>query len=244
MTDNKFLAGHVALVTGASKGIGRAIAVALAKEGAHVGLMGRDQKQLDETAKQCKDFGVDALTVSFDLGGDLSALRSIVGRVVEGLGGLSILVNNAGVFAGGVVGDVSLDQWDKALNTNLRSVMHLTRWALPAIAKSKDGAIINISSIAGKLTSGNAAAYCASKHGVVGFSGALFEDVRDRNIKVCCICPGFVNTPMVNHIRNLDPSKMIQVEDVAKTVLFVLSFPNTGCPTEIILRPQLNPVIS
>jgi NAD(P)-dependent dehydrogenase (short-subunit alcohol dehydrogenase family) len=102
-------------------------------------------------------------------------------------------------------------------------------------------AIINIASISGKMSFGGAAVYAASKHALVGFTGSLYEDVREAGIKVCAICPGFVNTGMASRNPDLDPSRMIQPEDVARAVLFVACFPETGCPTEIVIRPQRSP---
>ena len=122
-------------------------------------------------------------------------------------------------------------------------MIHLTRHALPHIQKQSAGGIINIASVAGKMTHKKGGIYTATKHGVIGFTGSLYEDVRELNIKVCAICPGFVNTDMVRNTK-LDSSKMIQPEDIARTILFVLKFPDTGCPTEITVRPQQSPYIT
>jgi len=132
------------------------------------------------------------------------------------------------------------------IDVNLISIMKLTKLSLPHIekgtAKGSLGAVINISSDEGRdAEEKNHAPYCAAKFGVCGFSGALFEDVRDKGIKVCSIEPGYVNTPMVSGRDDLDYSKMIQPEDVAKTVLFVLNYGDHGCPTEIYLNCQRSP---
>ena len=133
-----------------------------------------------------------------------------------------------------------MQAWDRVIDINLRSLIHLTRHALPEIEKGPRGAIINIASISARMSHGGAGIYCATKHGVLGFAGSVFEDVRERGVKVSTICPGFVNTDMVS-ARDLVLEKTIQPEDIARTVLFVLTFPDTGCPTEIVVRPQRSP---
>ncbi len=233
------LANNVALITGASRGIGRAIALALAREGVHVALTARSSEALEETVMLCGEQGINALSIIADLSHAEETAR-IVGTTVAELGGIDILINNAGVFGHGAAHDADLEQWDRGIDINLRSLVHLTRHALPHIEKNRHGAVINIASISGKMSHPNAGIYCATKHAVVGFSGSVFEDVREKGIKVCAICPGFVNTDMVAG-RGLVPEKAIQPEDIARTVLFVLRFPDTGCPTEIIVRPQRSP---
>jgi len=118
--------------------------------------------------------------------------------------------------------------------------MRATRLALPYITRSEHGAVIFIASMAGKVAYGMNPAYVASKHGLVGFAGSVFEDVRERGIKVCAICPGLVSTAVTADI-GLDLAKAIQPDDVAAAVRFVLTFPPSACPTEILLSPQRNP---
>ena len=238
----ELLKGRVGIVTGASQGIGRAVAIALATEGMALGLFSRNEAALQETAAAADAMGARVLVHPLDLR-DRGALAPAVAAVHERFGRLDVLVNNAGVYGErGPAHAADLSTWDTVLDVNLRGPMHLTRHALDHIVRSPGGAVINIASIAGKMTMGGGAAYTTSKHGVVGFTGALFEDVRERGVKVAAICPGFVNTEMVG-TRGLDASKMIQPEDVARTVLFVLTFPGTGCPTEIVLRPQRTPYL-
>jgi NADP-dependent 3-hydroxy acid dehydrogenase YdfG len=234
--------GRAALVTGASRGIGRAVALALAAEGCDVALLARGVEGLQETARACEAHDVQALCLAVDLTDDAS-LQAAVVRAVEAFEGIDILVNNAGIMLRDTVPDADPDDWDRMLDVNLRAVMRLTRLTLPHMGRADRGVIVNISSIAGKVTYSGGAGYCASKHGLLGFTGALFEDVRERGIKVCAVCPGFVRTDMVGEGRNLDPSKMIQPEDVAEAVLFVAKFPGTACPTELTLRPQRTPYV-
>jgi 3-oxoacyl-[acyl-carrier protein] reductase len=233
------LTGCTAIVTGASRGIGRAVALALSRHGTHVGLVARTREGLEGVADECRRSGVQALPIVADLS-DPAAAREIVEQVVGGLGSLHFLINNAGVFGGGSADDADLRLWDRTIDVNLRALMHLTRHALPEIEHHPRGAIVNIASISGKQSHAGAADYCAAKHGVIGFSGAVFEDVREKGVKVCAICPGYVNTDMVAD-DGLVEEKMIQSEDIAEAVLFVLRFPDTGCPTEIVVRPQRSP---
>jgi len=233
------LRGRVALVTGASRGIGRAVAVTLAREGVQVALCARARDPLEETAAACGEHGVDTLVLPADLARP-ELTQGLVADTVARFGRLDFLVNNAGVFGGGAADRADLATWNRTIDVNLRSLMHLTRHALPAIEQQSRGAVVNIASVSGKQSHGGAADYCATKHAVVGFTGALFEDVRAHGVKVCAICPGFVNTDMVAGDR-LVPERMIQPEDIARTVLFVLRFPDTGCPVEIVVRPQRSP---
>jgi len=233
------LKGQVALISGASRGIGKAIAVSLAKAGVGVALVSRNAAALEETAQACSEFGNPTLVLACDLE-NTGSIAQLVSETTSTLGGLNILVNNAGVNAPGAADSGDLKAWDLAIDINLRALMHLTRHALPEIEKASRGAVINVASMAGRRPFGGASAYCATKHGVVGFTHALFEDVRERNIKVCAICPGFVATEMVSGM-GLSVEKMIQPDDVAKAVEFVLTYPDTACPIEIQIMPQRSP---
>jgi NADP-dependent 3-hydroxy acid dehydrogenase YdfG len=233
------LKDQVALITGASRGIGKAVALSLAKAGVGVALVSRNAEALEETAQACRESGNPTLVLPCDLE-DTASIQQLVSETTAKLGGLNILINNAGVNAGGAADNGDLETWDLAIDINLRALMHLTRHALPEIEKASWGAVINVASMAGRRPFGGASAYCATKHGVVGFTHALFEDVRERNIKVCAVCPGFVATEMTSEL-GLSSEKMIQPDDVAKAVEFVLSYPDTGCPIEIQIMPQRSP---
>ncbi len=233
------LSGQVALITGASSGIGRAIAEELAKHGADVALLARRKDALEESARICASYEVRTLVLPCDLR-DRAALNEAVEKCASDLGGINILINNAGIMHGGVTQDLDLDHFDQVMDVNISAPVAITRYALPHILKHPRGAVIQIASVAGKMSFRGGAMYCASKHALVGFSNALFEDVRENGIKVCAICPGYVNTPMMDG-RTLQVEKMIQSEDIAKAVLFAVRYPDTGCPTEIYLRPQRSP---
>lgn len=242
MDSSRALAGQAALVTGASQGIGRAIALQLAQAGCAVALVGRDAAALGETAAACAAYGSAALPLPADLA-DLAALPGLVEQCVAELGQLNILVNNAGIFDWAAVLDADLARWDALMDVNLRAAMHLTHHAAPQIVRGQRGAIIFIASMAAKRAFGTNAAYVASKHGLLGFAGSVFEDLRARNVKVCTICPGYVNAG-ASQTMDLPPERftqLIQPEDIARTVLFVLGFPDSACPTEILLSPQQAP---
>lgn len=240
MTASLSLADHVAFVTGASRGIGRAIALLLAREGCSLALVGRNLRDLSETSEACSSYGSSVLPLQADLS-DPAVIPSLIEQCVQAFGELNILINTAGIFDWASVVNANLSAWDSILDVNLRATMHLTHQAVPHIIKHKRGAIIFIASMAGKHAFGTNAAYVASKHGMVGFAGSIFEDVRSYNVKVCAICPGFVNAGASRTMNVPEKAFMefIQPEDVARTVQFVLTFPSNACPTEILLSPQL-----
>jgi NAD(P)-dependent dehydrogenase (short-subunit alcohol dehydrogenase family) len=236
--------GQVALISGASRGIGRECALALAREGCSVALLARDKQALAEVAERCRELGVRALALSCDVR-DREALALAVERCAAELGGLNILINNAGVWHGGPAYDASAEGIDEMLDVNLRSVMHLTRLALPRIiAGAEDGlgrgAVIFVSSLSGVRTYRGGSGYCATKYGVNGYASAVFDDVGPLGIKVCAICPGWVNTEM-GADSGLEPAQMIQPADVAELARLVATWPDSSCPLTITINPQRIP---
>ncbi len=238
-TDNRLLEGHVALVTGAGRGIGRAIAQMLARQGCHLALVARNVDELEATRACCAAAGVSALALPLDLA-ETQRLPTVVEQCMTHFGQLNVLVNNAGwhQFASALEADLAV--WDRLIDVNLRAAMHLTRLALPAIVdgvtRGRRGAVIFISSLGGKFSAPTNAGYAAAKHALAGFSGSVFEDVRDAGVKVCAIYPGWVNTRLLADW--LKPEEAIQPEDVAEAVRFVLASSPTVCPTEIVLHTQ------
>lgn len=227
-----------AVVTGASRGIGRAIALELASRGATLALIARRREPLLQVAEEARQAGGTAYPFPCDLT-DVAALGPLVEEIAGQLGRIDALINNAGAFDFTPAGRANLGRWDEVLDLNLRAVIHLTRHALPHLERQPSSAIVNIASMGGKDPVAGGGIYCATKFGVFGFAGALFEDVRDRGVKVCTIAPGqAVNR--VDHAPSL-PSAFVPPEDVARTVAFVLEFPPTSCPTEILLRAQRSP---
>lgn len=234
------LKDKVAIVTGGSRGIGRAIAADLASEGCNLMLVAQNNEALLAAADEFKNFDVKVATMSIDLSNMCSA-EKIIDKTIEELGRLDILVNNAGRSpkTNDPI-DCDLEDWDNTLDVNLRSVYYLTSKAVPHIQKNKEGAVINISSISATMTYKNGGIYCTSKHAVKAYSGCLFDNIRESGIKVCSIFPGFVNTDMARS-DSLNEGDMIQPSDVAETVKYVLKSSSTVCPTEIKLRPQRSP---
>ena len=232
---NRF-AGKLALVTGAGRGIGRAIAIALAKSGCEVCLTGRSLDQLSGVQADIQALAGKASVVQADLTRD-DDLRSLI----QTCGPVDFLINNAGWGKRAPVVRARVDDWDQTFRLNLRAPMILAKELLPAMIKKREGAVINIGSVSGKSGEANGAAYSASKFGLIGFTQSLYEEVREQGIKVAVILPGFVDTPMIPPVGHLDRSKMIQANDVAATVVFVLQAGPTVCPVEIMLRPQRTP---
>jgi NADP-dependent 3-hydroxy acid dehydrogenase YdfG len=232
----------VALITGASRGIGRAIALRLAQACDFVVIVARTASALHEVADEIQTRGGKVVAIPTDVTQD-EQTSTLVQTVVEQLDHINILVNNAG---GGpprtAVAKARLSDWDWTLRVNLWATMHMTRLVVPGMIERRSGTIINMSSLAGHTGKAGEAAYAAAKFGVRGFSQALFEEVRDFGIKVCTICPGYVDTKLIPPNRRIDRAKMLSPEDVAEAVhSVVVSSPRT-CPTEIILQPQYDPM--
>lgn len=225
-----------ALVTGAGRGIGRAIAVALAKAGCTVVITARTAPELAAVRQEIVAAKGKASIVQADLTRD-DELHALI----ETCGPVDFLINNAGWGKRATVVRSRVDDWDQTFRVNLRAPMILAKELLPAMIKKGEGAVINIGSVSGKTGEANGAAYSASKFGLIGFTQSLYEEVREQGIKVAVILPGFVDTPMIPPVKHLDRSKMIQANDLAQAVLYILNAPPTACPVEITIRPQRTP---
>ena len=236
----KSLTGKIAIVTGAGRGIGKAIALALGRAGARVALAARSEPELRAVAEEIRSGDGDALVLSTDVTRD-DEMERLVQRTLKEWGSIDILINNAGWGKTGPVVSSKTADWDATLKVNLRAPMVLSRLVLPTMLEKRGGAIVNIGSISAKAGQANTAAYSASKFGILGFTQSLFEEVREYGVKVSVILPGFVDTPLIPQNKRVDQSKMIRPEDIAETVLFVLSSPPNSCPVEITVRPQQTP---
>lgn len=234
------LTGKVALVTGAGGGIGKAVARSLARAGCHVILSSRTIAQIEEVEREIRREGGSATVVGADLTDD-DAIAYLVDESRRACGAVDILVNNAGWGKRATVVKARIEDWDQTFRLNLRAPMILAQRFLPAMIEKGEGAVINVGSVSGKSGEANGAAYSASKFGLIGFTQSLYEEVREHGIKVAVILPGFVDTPMIPPVKHLDRSKMIQADDVAQSVLYILSSPPTACPVEITIRPQRTP---
>ena len=224
-----------AIITGASRGIGRAVALELATHGARLALIARREGPLQSVADEVARLGGRAWIFPCDLT-ETARLARVVEAIDEQLGRIEALINNAGAFDFTPADDADLGHWDRVLNLNLRAVIHLTRHALPFLERNASSWVINIASVAGKDYVPTGAAYAATKFGLFGFAGSLFEDVRERGVKVCTIAPGQVAARVDGFPR--ERSVVIPPQDIARVITFVLEFPETSCPTEIVLRPQ------
>jgi 3-oxoacyl-[acyl-carrier protein] reductase len=233
------LEGKVAVVTGAGRGIGKAVALSLAQLGCRVILAARTRAQLEEVQREIRDRGGEALVVAADLTRDEDIQHLVESS--RSWGTVDILINNAGWGKRAPVVKGDVEDWDRTFRVNLRAPMILAKMLLPSMLEKGEGAVINIGSVSGKTGEANGAAYAASKFGLIGFTQSLYEEVREHGIKVSVILPGFVDTPLIPPNRQLDRSKMIQADDIAQAVHYVLTSPATCCPVEITVRPQKTP---
>lgn len=238
--DEKALIQQVAVVTGAGRGIGAAIASRLAKLGAVAVLCGRRKEHLESTAKTILETGAKAHVSVCDVT-DSHSVEAVSREVEQKFGRLDILVNNAGVGGfGGPLHQMAPESWDQILNTNLRGVFYCVRSFAPMMIRARSGHIINISSLAGKNPLPNGAAYAASKWGLNGLSYSIAEEMRVHNIRVSVVCPGSVNTELSPHTGK-DATKMLQPEDVAHTVAMLVTQSPQSFVSEVLIRPTQKP---
>jgi NADP-dependent 3-hydroxy acid dehydrogenase YdfG len=231
------LAGQVALVTGAGRGIGRAIAERFAFEGASIVLAARTTKDLDHVAKDVEGAQVRALSVPTDVTDD-AAVERLVARAVDAFGRIDILVTAAGVASFGPVADATPRDWDAMLAVNLRAVMTCCRAVLPPMLAQRRGTIINVASIAASRPIAGAAAYTATKAGVVGWSRVLAEELRAGGVRVGVLVPGAVDTPLWDTIPGgPDRARMLRPEDVARAAVLIASLPPGATLEELTLLP-------
>jgi 3-oxoacyl-[acyl-carrier protein] reductase len=234
------VSGQVAVVTGAGRGIGAAIAENLASLGATVVLCGRTEKPLRDTASRISANAGDAQVKTCDVG-NLDSVQEFADWVSKTLGRVDVLVNNAGIGAfSGPLHEMTPEAWEKVLNTNLRGVFYCIRSFAPMMIAAKSGHIINISSLAGKNALPNGAAYAASKWGLNGLSYSVAEELRAHKIRVSVVCPGSVDTELSPHEgKNL--SKMLKPDDVAHVVGMLVQQAPQSFVSEVLIRPTQKP---
>jgi len=240
------LAGTVALVTGASSGIGEATALALAARGASVAIAARRKDRLDELAQQ-----IDGLALEADLTKRQQA-EEAVGRTVEELGRLDILVNNAGVMLLGPVVEAPLEEWEQMLSVNLAGLLYCAHAALPHLLQAaEDGSrevadLVNISSVAGRVARLGSGVYNLTKHGVGAFSESLRQEVTGRHVRVSLIEPGAVETELSSHNRpeireqiaqRFGDLERLQAQDIADAIVYVVTRPRRVAINEVLVRP-------
>jgi len=239
MSTTKELNGQVALITGANRGIGLAIAERLADMGARLAICARNAEKLNQAALSLQNRGAEVFSRVADVT-DLADILKMVNETRAALGPVDILVNNAGIGHFGPFHELSDDEWDRTLNTNLKSVFLMSRAVAPEMIQRRTGHIINIASLAGKNAFAGGAIYCASKFGLMGLTACMAEDLRDYNIRVSAVCPGSVSTEFSLH-QGRDHSKLLQPVDVAHAVAALVTQGPTNFMSEILLRPLQKP---
>ncbi|ELY59803.1 dehydrogenase [Natronococcus amylolyticus DSM 10524] len=237
---------QVALVTGASSGIGAATARELADAGASVALAARRQDRLESLADEIETEGGEALVVPTDVTEE-TQVREMIETTVSELGGLDVLVNNAGVMLLEPVATADPEDWQQMLDLNVQAVMVASQAALDVMRESGEGDIVNLSSVAGRKAYAGSSGYNASKFGVTAFSESLREEVADSDVRVTSIEPGFVDTELPEHIPDEDQREMVdemlegvtplEPEDVARSIRFAVSQPTHVDINELLIRP-------
>lgn len=227
-----------ALVTGATEGIGRATAFALGRAGYRVAACARTAARLDALVVELRAAGIEAEGAPADVG-DAEQVAAAVRRLGDALGDIEVLVNNAGVLIGRPIEELTLEDWDLTMATNLRGLFLTTRAVLPGMRRRGSGTIVNVASLAGRNGFAGGTAYAASKHGVLGFSRSLMLEVRKDGIRVVAVCPGSVDTGMLRDQPMLksDPRRILRPEDVADTIVHAIRLPERAMVSELDIRP-------
>lgn len=214
------LTGKTALITGAGRGIGRATAIAFAKEGINVGLLGRTAENLEKVAEELAEYGVDVTMATADVSNNDSVI-SAVEHIKSELGAIDILINNAGVGKFGKFLELSPEEFKNIIDINLMGTYYVTRAVLPGMIEQKSGDIINISSTAGERGGAITSAYSASKFGLIGLSDSLMQEVRKHNIRVTALTPSTVATDLAfaENLTDGNPENVMQPEDLAELMV-------------------------
>ncbi|MEO7985078.1 MAG: SDR family NAD(P)-dependent oxidoreductase [Gemmatimonadales bacterium] len=231
-------ANTAALITGATLGIGRATAFALGRAGYRVGVCARTPSRVEELVTELKREGIDAAGAAADVGDPAQAARAVE-QITAAIGETGVLINNAGILVGRLLEEITVEEWDATMATNVRSLFLMTRAVLPGMRRRREGSIVNVSSLAGRNGFVGGTAYVASKHAVLGFSRALMLEVRKDNVRVIAICPGSVDTALIRDqpMLRADPTRILRPEDVAETILGALLLPSRALVSELDIRP-------
>ncbi len=233
------LDGKVVVVTGASKGIGKATAFAFAAAGAKVVLAARTRETLEQVAVALKKNGAQALAVPTDVT-SVDAVKQLIQQTLDVYQHVDILINNAGIGHFGPVVDFEPDDWDAVLNSNLKAVYLCAKYALPSMLEQGSGQIINVLSVAAKVTFQASSAYCAAKAGALALTKVLASEVRQQNIRVTAVLPGSVHTPFWDGVpEHPDFEQMLTPEHVADTIVSVCQQPPGMVTEEIVVMPPL-----
>ena len=233
------LKDKVAIITGASRGIGRATALVFARAGVKVVLASRTQHDLETAASLIRTDGGEALVVPTDVT-RTEAVETLVNRTLDAYNQIDILVNNAGIGVFEMVADSDPEAWTQVVASNLKSTYLCSKYVLPSMLARQSGQIINVLSIAAKVAFKASSAYCAAKAGALAFTKVLAEEVRSENIRVTAVSPGSVDTPFWAKIEgHPDLNLMLKPEHVAETILFVATQPAGMVTDEIVVTPPL-----
>lgn len=225
----------IAIVTGASSGIGKEVALYLAKQNYHVVLIARSEHKLNNIADKISQDGGSSEIYVLDIS-NAKDVSVTIKNIIKNHGHIDFLFNNAAILQHGTT-DISDQDLDKLLRINLNGSIYVAKNVAAQMKKQKNGYIINVSSIGGKVAASFAGAYCASKFGLSGYSEALTKEMAVYGVKVTNICPGMTATDMVTKDRSFPPEKMIQVSDIVKTIDYLLGLGETALPAEIIISP-------
>ncbi len=218
------LKGKKALVTGGSRGLGKAIAIALAKEGVDVAITGRNKKTLEETVLELTNFGVNATYSIFNVA-DKVEVKMQIQRLIETFGAFDILINNAGIAAFGGFLEMEENDWEDIVKTNLFGPYYVSKSVVPSMIELGSGDIINVSSTAGLKGNAVTSAYSASKAGLIGFSESIMFELRKKNIRVTTLTPSTIASEMSKDVLKItdgDPEKVVQPEDFAQLIVDLL----------------------
>lgn len=223
----KDLKSRKAIITGGGRGLGKATAIAFAKEGIHIAITGRNEAVLKETVSELEMFGIQAIYAVFDVSNYEEVKRGIK-SILDSLGSVDILVNNAGIAAFGTFNEMEVSEWSQIIQTNLMGMYYVTKETLPYLITQNKGDIINVSSTAGLNGNANTSAYSASKFAVIGMSESLMKEVRKNNIRVCTLTPSTIVSDMSIElgIANKDSEdSVLQPEDFAELIVAGLKLP-------------------
>jgi len=231
-------ASNTAFITGATHGIGRATAFALGRAGYALGVCARTAAKVDALVAELRAEGFAAAGAAADVSQPEPVSR-VVEQISEALGEIGLLVNNAGVLIARPFEELTLEEWDTTMATNVRSLFVVTRAVLPGMRRRGEGTVVNVASLAARNGFAGGAAYTASKHAVLGFARSLMLEVRKEGIRVITICPGSVDTGMLRDQPMLksNPQRILQPEDVAQAIVAAVQLPGRALVSEIDVRP-------
>lgn len=239
---NKILHGKNTLITGASSGIGKAVALLFAKEGADLCLVARRKEELLKVDAECRAFGVKTLSVPADIT-DEGQVKRMAQESIASFKKIDVLINNAGYGRYGPFHTMPIEEWDRMWKVNVRGAVLVIQAILPSMVAAKSGHIVNISSIHGIHTSANASAYCATKFAVTGLSEALAKELWKDGIKVSAVCPGGVLTPFLGVPPEEKNQDFLEPGEVAQVVLDVVTAPGKALMMKVVVAPRTRPFI-